>query len=63
MNIAVIGSGATAFGVLLKLKEKLGKSDIKITILSKDLNFMNKIFENGLIPALLNSQHAGAFPY
>ena len=46
MNIAVIGSGATAFGVLLKLKEKLGKSDIKITILSKDLNFMNKIFSD-----------------
>jgi len=44
MNIAVIGSGASAFGVLLKLKEELGKSDIKITILSKDLNFMNKIF-------------------
>ena len=48
MNIAVIGSGATAFGVLLKLKEKLGKSDIKITILSKDLNFMNKIFADNV---------------
>ena len=44
MNIAVIGSGAAAFGVLLKLKEELSKSDIKITILSKDLDFMNKIF-------------------
>ena len=44
MNIAVIGSGATAFGVLLKLKENLNKSDIKITILSKNLNSMNKIF-------------------
>ena len=44
MNIAVIGSGATAYGVLLKLKEISKKKDIKITIFSKNLNFMNEVF-------------------
>ena len=44
MNIAVIGSGASAFGVLLRLKEELKKSDIKVTVFSKDLNYINNIF-------------------
>ena len=44
MNIAVIGSGASAFGVLLKLKSLLKKFDLKVTIFSKDLNYMNKVF-------------------
>ena len=57
MNIAVIGSGASAFGVLLKLKEELGKSDIKITILSKDLNFMYKIFFTRINIFIINCQH------
>ena len=50
MNIAVIGSGASAFGVLLRLKEELKKSDIKVTVFSKDLNYINNIFlENASI--------------
>ena len=44
MNIAVVGSGAAAFGTLLKLKENLNKTNDKITIISKDLNNINKIF-------------------
>ena len=44
MNIAVIGSGATAYGVLLKLKEFSKKKDIKVTIFSKNLNYMNEVF-------------------
>ncbi len=44
MNIAVVGSGAAAFGTLLKLKENLNKTGDKITVISKDLNYINKIF-------------------
>ena len=44
MNIAVVGSGAAAFGTLLKLKENLNKTSDKITVISKDLNNINKIF-------------------
>lgn len=48
MNIAVIGSGASAFGVLMRLKEELKKNNINITVISKDLNFMNNIFSKNL---------------
>ena len=44
MNIAVIGSGASAFGVLMRLKEELKGKNINITIISKNLNFINTIF-------------------
>ena len=44
MNIAVVGSGAAAFGTLLKLKENLNKTNDKITVISKDLNKVNEIF-------------------
>ena len=44
MNIAVIGSGASAFGVLMRLKEELKGKNINITVISKDLNFINTIF-------------------
>ncbi len=44
MNIAVIGSGATAFGVLLKLKELTNNLNLNVTIFSKDLNYINEIF-------------------
>ncbi len=48
MNIAVIGSGASAFGVLMRLKEELKKNNINITVISKDLNFMNTIFSKNI---------------
>ena len=44
MNVAVIGSGATAYGVLLKLKEFSTEKNIKVTIFSKNLNYMNEVF-------------------
>ena len=44
MNIAVIGSGATGFGVLLRLKELLKIKNVQVTVFSKDLNHMNEIF-------------------
>ena len=44
MNIAVIGSGAAAYGVLLKLKKLIKDTNTKVTILSKNLNYMNNIF-------------------
>lgn len=44
MDIAVIGSGASAFGVLMRLKDEVKKNNIRITIISKDLNFINNVF-------------------
>ena len=48
MNIAVIGSGASAFGVLMRLKEELKGKNINITVISKDLNFINTIFSKNI---------------
>jgi len=48
MNVAVIGSGASAFGVLMRLKEEVKKNNINITVISKDLNFMNNIFSKNI---------------
>ncbi len=48
MNIAVIGSGASAFGVLMRLKKELKENNISITVISKDLNFMNTIFSKNI---------------
>ena len=48
MNIAVIGSGASAFGVLMRLKEELKVSNINITVISKDLNFINTVFSKNI---------------
>jgi saccharopine dehydrogenase-like NADP-dependent oxidoreductase len=42
LNIAVIGSGATALGVIKTLLEK---KKFNITVISKSINEQNKIFK------------------